>query len=133
MKFIEQPDNPKLGWSNYRVSEGGLVHIGVYPVIFGYRVRAGFTDDVWGVNLDWCGGSDWNHVTHLYRIALSVLGIRAEDRSCFDGLPGSTTKKPFYLDADFMVTTAKLLDEVPEIALCIVDLKRPPVRIQGEL
>lgn len=124
MKFKEIEPSPQLGWSNCRVSEGdpntiSQVHIGVYPVLYGHRVRAGFVRDLWGCVLDWCGGANWDDVERLYNICHGILSARDEGPDCFHGMPPSSNVKPFYNDPVFLTTVGELLpaDFEPTIKL----------------
>jgi len=91
------------------VSEGGLVHIGIYKVIFGRRIRCGFMNDKWGVSLDWCAGPDEEKANQLYQMALAILGKRPEDGRCFDGIPTMSQIKPVFNDSDFMARLISLI------------------------
>lgn len=91
-----------------RISENGLIEIGVYPVIYGYRIRAGFAGYM-VCELDWCAGADWERVNRLYSIMMAILGQRPEGPDCFDDLPSQSRVKPFYNDqafTDFIVAKA---------------------------
>jgi hypothetical protein len=89
------------GMLYYRlISESGLVEMGVWPVMFGYRVRAGFAGSMF-VALDWCAGGNWPDVERLYSLCRAILTRRPDDHSCFDGLPGSSQVKPFFRDRAF--------------------------------
>lgn len=96
------PNDDHAGLTHRLVSENQLVHMGIWKVMFGHRVRAGFVDDKCGVSLDWCGGANWKDVERLYSLAKAILEKRAEDRNCFAGLPGFSVVKPFVLDLDFV-------------------------------
>lgn len=79
--------------------------MGVYPVLYGFRVRAGYcTED--GCSLDWCGGGNWKDVERLYSLCKAVLEKREETPrrviDVFDGLPGWSIIKPFFKDKEFV-------------------------------
>lgn len=93
-----------------RQSENGLITIGVFKVIFGYRIRAGFTKDLFGCYFDWCAGGDWSNVERLYSIALAILSQREENEDCFLGIPTVSKVKPFFNDTEFMKCIMKLVD-----------------------
>lgn len=117
MKFITQPDSEETGWSNYRISEGGTVHLGVCRVMYGFRVRCGMTRDKWGCSLDWCGGANWKDVERLYSLCLGVLAQRDESNFSFDGIPGVSAIKPFYLDEKFVKIVGKLAGDFELVTL----------------
>lgn len=103
MKFNSAPDDLHNTMLFHRkVSENGLVEMGVYRVMFGWRVRAGFVDDIGFCVLDWCGGGNWTDVERLYSLCFAILSDREENRQCFDDLPPVSMVKPFYLDLDFV-------------------------------
>lgn len=113
MKLIPAP-NDNLNMILHRlVSENELVEMGVYKVIYGWRVRAGFVGEP-TVNLDWCAGGNWSDVERLYSLCSAVLSNREENRKCFDGLPSHSLVKPFYLDLDFV---KKISDEAGDFKL----------------
>lgn len=120
MKLEPAPDRPENLLFHRLVSETGLIEMGIHPVLFGYRVRAGFTDSPWGVELDWCGGADWQDVRRLYSIAAAILRSRPEDGKCFAGLPGHSQVKPFVRDQEF---TNKIITAVDgPLALLDIDI-----------
>ena len=81
MKFEPLPD--AIGSFHRLGSENGLVEMYVYPVMFGWRVRAGFVGSM-SVELDWCAGDDWENVERPYSICHAILSNRLEDREAFD-------------------------------------------------
>lgn len=99
-----------------RVSETQKVEIGVYRVLFGHRVRAGFVGAE-AYHIDWCAGNNWRHVEALYSIALSVLSKRQESPECFDGIPRMSRVKPFYLDDEFCSAIADMAKPVHPVRL----------------
>lgn len=85
-------------------SENGVIYVGVYRVMYGFRVRAGRSRDEIGCALDWCGGGDWSNVERLYSLAVAILSQRDESDECFEGLPTVSKIKPFHLDEKFTKT-----------------------------
>lgn len=106
------------------VSENDVAHMFVYRAIYGWRVRAGFTDDMWGVRLDWCGGSNWKDVERLYSLTKAILTNRVEDRNCFNNLPICSMVKPFFLDEEFTEIVVKAAGECE-----LVTLEQPAFQI----
>ena len=106
MKFKPAPEDAWTMMFHRLVSENELVEFGVYRVAYGWRVRAGFTNEpcVW---LDWCGGGNWADVERLYSLCFAILSNREENRECFQGLPSYSTVKPFYLDLKFLEVVGK--------------------------
>lgn len=122
MKLHLVVNDLQTGWTHCRRSENGMVRLGVYRVLFGYRVRAGFSEDDWGSTLDWCAGDVWNDVERLYSLLLAILEQRDETPDVFDGIPRNSTVKPFYKDFAFVSRVAELAGD----RLDLVTLDRPP-------
>jgi len=116
MVFKEADDDADTGLTHRRVSECGRVEIGVYQVLFGFRVRAGFVGSPC-CELDWCCGSDWVWVQVFYSIALGILSKRDVSAECFDEIPCHSQVKPSYLDAEFVNRLMELLPEVKAVVL----------------
>ena len=120
MKLIPAPDDPyETMMTNRLVSEKGLVEMGVYRVLYGYRVKAGFVGDAGSV-LDWCGGGNWKDVERLYSLCKAILERKSESKKCFKGLPPFSLVKPFYNDANFVKLVG---EEAGDFSL--VSLKQP--------
>jgi hypothetical protein len=115
MYLLPAPDDPFNAMYLRLVSENGIVEMGVYPVLFGFRVRAGFCGDP-GVCLDWCAGHDWSNVERLYAICRAILLKRPEERP-FSGLPGHSQVKPFFLDHGFTVRIIREAGDVEPMRL----------------
>lgn len=97
MKFQVAKDNE--AYYERLISEDGRIEMGIYPVAFGYRVRAGYVGNQWS-EIDWCGGADQGQVEMLYSIAKNIL----ENHGSFSGLPIASKIKPFFHDGDFVET-----------------------------
>lgn len=101
MKFHKAPSTPDLFLRV--VDETNTIQIGIYRVMFGYRVRAGRVDDKFGVNLDWCGGDQIDNIVWLYNTCITILSQREPD-NCFEGLPPVSQIKPAFNDKEFIKT-----------------------------
>ncbi len=86
------------------ISNDGRIEMGIHPVLFGYRVRAGYVGDVY-YHLDWCGGDNQAQVEMLYSIMKNILISRND----FSGIPSNSKIKPFYNDLEFCRITDKLI------------------------
>lgn len=113
MKFIEAEDDIAANLFCRRVSENGLVEIGVARVLFGYRVKAGFCGSLIYA-IDWCAGAQWHHVESLYTMCINALSARDESKSCFQGIPGCSRIKPYFNDEQFIKDVASLIPETQE-------------------
>lgn len=96
MKF-KQEDNDDLELFQRLVSEDGKIEMGIHPVIFGYRVRAGYVGNMI-YELDWCGGDDQEQLELLYSIMKNIL----ENKGSFVGVPVVSEIKPFFNDTKFV-------------------------------
>lgn len=114
MIFSLTSDNENL--FHRRVSENNLVEVGLYKVMFGTRVRAGFVGSQC-CNLDWCGGADPNNIQALYSFAIGILEKRPESKRCFDGIPSISQIKPFVKDFHFLKTLYELCPDVKKIEI----------------
>jgi len=92
------------------VSEDGKIEMGIHPVLFGYRVRAGYIGDM-AYKFDWCGGDDQSQVEMLYSIAKNVL----EHKNGFEGIPPCSKIKPFFNDKEFVKEIESLVIKPLEI------------------
>jgi len=101
MKFIEAPDDRRNLLFHRMVSEHGLVEVGIHPVLFGYRVKAGFVGSGWS-EIEWCAGGNAAVVSGLRQACLHILSTRSEHRECFAVIPRMTEVKPFFRDMEFM-------------------------------
>lgn len=106
--------DPHTQLTHRLVSQNNQIEMGVFRVLFGHRIRAGFCNSPC-CEWDWCGGGNWKDVERLYSIAKAILLNREENRSCFDGLPSYSTVKPFFLDLDFVEAVSKAAGDRLEI------------------
>ena len=108
MTFKAESDALGHGLTNRVVSDCGRVEIGVFRVMYGYRVRAGYVDSL-GCELDWCAGADMKDLWYLFNVALSILSQRDSGPACFDGIPRFSQVKPYYNDAEFVAELVRLM------------------------
>lgn len=101
MIFKAGPDTREHGLTNRLISDCGRVEIGVYRVMYGYRVRAGYVDSL-RAELDWCAGAYLTDLWCLFNMALAILSQRDSGPECFKGIPRHSQVKPYYKDAEFV-------------------------------
>lgn len=83
------------------VSEDGQIEIGVYPVMYGFRIRAGFNG--YGCcELDWCCGAKQEAVEYVYSALKHILEQRTSD-DAFKGLLRCSDIKPLFNDIPFFM------------------------------
>lgn len=110
MKFIQTKDCVNHQLFQRLVSEDGKIEMGVYPVMFGFRVRAGYIGGM-GFEMDWCGGADQGQVELLYSLAKNIL----ENKGHFKGIPERSNIKPFFNDQEFVNCVNALVTQPLEI------------------
>lgn len=85
----------------------GRVEMGLYPVIFGWRVRAGLVGEM-SYHCDWCCGDDPMVVFGGYYLMRRLL----EAGVMLESLPRASKIKPWPKDDQFMNDVKGLLDQV---------------------
>lgn len=83
-----------------KTDEDKTIIFGIYPVMFGYRIRAGYIGLQW-YELDWCAGDDPIQINLLYSICNHCLLLR-DKKDPFKDLPRISKIKPFYNDPEFV-------------------------------
>lgn len=112
-KFKKADDNENLV---YRHTMGEL-ELGIWPVLFGMRVRAGYIGDPCAL-LDWCAGNDQRLLNWCFSAAKNIL----ENQGDFNGIPRCSSKKPVNLDSVFVSELTRLfqgrleVEQLPSIS-----------------
>lgn len=137
MKFKEAPDDPENTYFHRMVSVDGKFYICVYPVLFGFRVRCGETDNKYFCAVDACAGNDPDNLTILYNLYLAAMErcqTRDEILEIFRRFP-SSRKKPFNLDDEFTVALLQAAgDESGEIKIFTgTDLFKMRMKLAGPI
>lgn len=118
MPWINAPDTEFLLCR--QISSDHQIEMGVYPVIYGMRVRCGFLGS-FSVELDWCAGGSDTSLKVLYSLCYKIIGDRLHmDRhEIFDRqvVPSYSNIKPWTLDRDFTARLAALAGPVEPISL----------------
>lgn len=115
LKLLPAPDDPLVSGLHQRlVSENSLVEMGVYPVLYGWRVRAGFVGNH-ASEIDWCCGDRLNQIWSHYTAIYLFLRRRPEDRDCFEGLPRTSEIKPCWKDEEFEKKLTAAMLTIPEV------------------
>lgn len=109
-----------------RVSPGERIELQVYPVLFGFRVRAGWVG-TGHVGIDWCCGDRHDVLQAHYRIALALLDAAIEEINPFECIPSVSLVKPVTRDAEFTKTILRLLDPIPRRMLTDEFLTLPSI------
>lgn len=119
MRFVKAEPDRRKGLYCRHVSENGLVEIGVFRVLYGFRIRAGFTSNKTNSRTDWCCGADWILVQAMYTILFSILELREENETCFEGIPRYSEIKPCYKDPEFQASLKSLAPRVSLVAILL--------------
>lgn len=116
MKLMPAPDDNDSMVYCRLVSEDGKIEMGIYPTIYGFRIRAGKVGSMF-YYLDWCCGARQNDVEMVYAVMKRILESREADKA-FEGLRGHSDIKPLMLDPDFfgwmMQEVSKTFKDVSE-------------------
>lgn len=120
MKLKSLPPNVNL---LHRLSdENEKIEMGIYPVMFGFRVRAGFFDYP-VVELDWCCGGNLKFLNDMYfSLAIHLDSIDEKEFNpvrFFKSLPGLSRVKPAHKDPDFMNKLEEIIDFKPIVKMHI--------------
>ena len=116
MKMNTAPDCCTTGLKFRLISQGGMVEMGMYPVLFGKRLRAGFVGEP-VCEVDWCCGDSETHFWSAYIALGLLLHRRIEDHGCFEGIPRASEIKPYYRDESFLNNLTQLMMEAPNVSL----------------
>lgn len=73
--------------------------VGIYPVIFGMRVRAGYKDS-YVYNIDYCCQMNKQYLDLIYSIVIHILYNHHNEENPFNYFPYQN-KKPFFEDENF--------------------------------
>jgi hypothetical protein len=92
MLMKDAPFDKNSGLYKRKTSSDGVYEIGIYPVIFGFRIRAGFVGRMW-CELDYCAGADLTMINLLYNIVVTIMSKRIEqNENPFAGFPKQDVK-----------------------------------------
>lgn len=88
------------------VSKDGKIEMGIWPVMYGMRIRAGFlepgcTHSLF-YKLDYCAGADQLWMQQIYSLVKSILEHREVDTNAFNGFPAQIVK-PMIKDFDCLM------------------------------
>lgn len=125
MRFAPDPHSADPGVPTRFVSESGAWFVGLGPVLYGVRVRAGRTEDGWYA-VDLCGGADQFFTAQLLASVTTVLEALPESASPYavQRLFPEYRVRPLHKDVAFRAGMRELLHTPPEILRA---------RVQGDL
>lgn len=73
--FTEQPDDDALLYRRtYQINELTTIEIGIYPMLYGYRVRVGLSGDMFYF-VDYCCGDQLFWINTIYSLVLHKLKV----------------------------------------------------------
>lgn len=119
MKFNPYTTELDEGLLFKSVSECGRIEMGVYPVLFGFRIRAGFAGYMC-YEIDYCCGSEQEDVEFIYTMTRNILEQQEFSRKVFEVFPFQE-RKPFFTDVENFALFLKLIK--PDF----IDIKLPDI------
>ena len=85
--MIDVKNDLENGMFRRKVSDDGKYEIGIHPVLFGFRIRAGRVGDM-GCRIDYCCQTDKALIKLVYNCVQSVIQTRvARNEPVFDNFP----------------------------------------------
>lgn len=107
------------------VSDCERIHMGVYPVIFGYRIRAGFYESrKQFYELDYCCGNLQSNVELMYSMVKNILEQQEYSSNIFRCFPYQESK-PFFTDIENWLKCVALTKDIEIVKLPLVtEMKR---------
>lgn len=115
--IVEPDDDYPFKMVSNTLENGKKVVIGVMPVIFSYRIVAGY-EDVQDYRINYCSGNDPAMVKYLFNIILNILRYKKGDP--FQGWPYQEIK-PYFNDKKNFPKLLKMLPkdlvsiEIPDV------------------
>ena len=80
----------------YFIHSDGTIEIGIYPVLFGFRIRVGYVGSSF-LSVDYCAGDRQYHIEEIYSMVLHIL--KTQDTQDLDVFP-SFKVKPIFNDRE---------------------------------
>lgn len=114
---MERIDDSVKDHMFFRHSDGEI-EIGIHPVIFGNRIRAGFVGS-WAYELDYCAGAIQEDIEEVYSMVLHIL--KNQDVRDFRVFP-SFKRKPILNDPD-------CINKLREMSVGMKKINIPPIQI----
>lgn len=105
--MIDAPDDIENGMFRRKISEDGKYEIGIHPVLFGFRIRAGEVgSEVY--MLDYCCVKDCTLLELTYNYVSAIMQMHiAENKPVFNEFPVPTDK--YYRDSDCIARLIKMV------------------------
>lgn len=125
MKFVDQDTDPDVFYR--KVSEDGRLEVCVSPVIYGYRVRAGYAGS-FCYELDYCAGDRTETIEQIYRMVLAILSADIP----FGYFPEQRVK-PMYNDPKCTIQLIDLAAELPQEQVDFHDLHEKKIEYLNKI
>ena len=130
-KFRKADDNEGMIFRRTRKVAGiPEIEMGVYPVMFGYRIRVGIAGS-FVMELDYCAGAQLSDVESIYSLTLAILNKKMDEvkegdfvKKIFLDFPQQDVKPMFNDPACFMKLTEVAGKDVKKISLEGLDERR---------
>lgn len=109
MKFEKSKDTKDLFHRTVLNMDSNSIEMGIYPVMFGFRVRIGFVGKSY-CQLDLCGGDNLEMINLLYNGSRQIIEgqLRLNGKIDFNEFP-EQVKKPFYKGMEFLKVFCDLI------------------------
>lgn len=105
--MIDAPTHLENGMFRRRVSVDGKNEIGIHPVLFGFRIRAGIVGD-YGVKIDYCCQADPKLIQLVYNCVQAIMKTRvASGEPVFKDFPVPENK--LYNDLHAITELVKMM------------------------
>jgi len=92
------------------VISNGNILIGLYPVMYGFRVRVSSVDDDMFCKLDLCGGNNLEMIDLLYNGIRQIIEGQIKEKGYVDFKEFPTQeRKPFFKDMGFLKDFCNLI------------------------
>lgn len=99
---LSEQDSIRTGWIQRHESTCGNYEIGIYPVLFGYRIRGGRIS-YYSCDIDWCFATDVIQMDKYYFLLQKYVDKLVEEgKNPFSSLPGISEVKPCFKDERFV-------------------------------
>lgn len=130
LKFKETQPTEETGFLYQMISECGKVEIGIFPVIYGFRVRAGYVGDG-SCRLDYCCGNSQIMTEILFSMVKNVLEQREAGRSLW--IFPKQVRKPFFQNDHEFTEFISMIDSGTFERILLPDLHKLKEEVINEL
>ncbi len=107
--MIDIKSRPEDAMFRMRITDCGRYEIGIHPVLYGFRIRAGVRESQW-CDIDYCCRQDLSLLNLAYNCVQTIMQERAlKNESVFENFPIPENK--FYNDTLAISSLIKMMTE----------------------